>query len=175
MIKLSLPLPWIILALTGFAIAEPHAPASEDPEFAVRATAAAFLSGYVKKQADHHLCALRLSDSPIRIELDGLHLGRVIANPVSPADQANGITESRLVLMDYSTYRAHGTRTALWSRWSVFPNPLLPGAIRVEKGPDGQWRANPKDFQLLCRLATRNDPAIVPHDAQPAHPIQASK
>ena len=173
--KLSLPLPLIILALAEFSVAEPHAPAPPEPEAAVRSTAAAFLSSYVKKQADHYPCELRLSGSQIQIELDGLQLGRVVANPVSPADQANGITESRLILIDYSNYRAHSTRTAQWSRWSVFPNPLLPGAIRVEKGPDGQWRANSKDFQLLCRLSAHNDPAIVPHAAQLALSTQASK
>ena len=184
--KLSRPLPLIILALAGFAIAEPpgsrgspappasHAPAPVDPEASVRTTAAAFLSSFLKKQGDHHLCELRMSGSAIRIELSGLHLTRVTSLPVSPADHPNGITESRYVLIDYSGYRARSPRTAQWSAWSDSPNPLLPSAIRVEKGADGQWRANPKDFQLLTRLSTRADPAIIPHIAQPATAVHAA-
>ena len=50
--------------------------------------------------------------------------------------------------------RTRNPRTAQWSAWSDSPNSLLPSAIRVEKGADGQWQANPKDFHLLTRLST---------------------
>jgi hypothetical protein len=185
--KQVLPLPLIILALVGSAAANPTgsndspslttstAPGPDDPESAVRTTAAAYLAGFLRKQADHHLCRIHLGDSAIWIELSGLHLSHVVANPVSPTDEAEGITDSRLVRIDYTTYRARSPRAAQWSQWSDRPNPLLPSAIRVEKGPNGHWQARPKDFQLMTRFTSQGDPGSIPHLAQPATAVQASK
>lgn len=185
--KHVLTLPLMILALVGSASANlsgPHdsassmnssAPATDDTESVVRTTAAAFLSGLVKKQSDHHLCQIHLGGSAIWIELSGLHLSRIAANPVSGADEAVGITDSRLVQIDYTTYRVRSPRAAQWSRWSDRPNPLLPRAIRIEKGPDGHWQANPRDFQLMSRFTHQDDPGSIPHLAQPSNAVQAAK
>lgn len=185
--KHVLTLPLMILTVAGPASANPSgsndpsssmtssAPASDDSESAVRTTAAAFLACLVKKQADHHLCQVHLGSSAIWIELSGLHLSRIDAHPVSPADEAQGITDSRLVRINYTTYRARSPRAAQWSRWSDRPNPLLPSTIRIEKGPDGHWQASPKDFQLMTRFTGQGDPGSIPHLAQPATAVQASK
>ncbi len=185
--KYALPLPLIILALVSSAVAETpgshgspismaaHLSALDEPDSAVRTTAAAFLAGYLQKQSDHPLCQIRLSGSAIWIELTGLRLNRLVAKPITPTDTANGITESWLVMIDYTSYRARNLQSAQWSKWSDAPNLLLPSAIRVEKRTDGHWQVNPKDFHLLTPLSTPSGPATIPHAAQPATAAQASK
>ena len=107
----------------------------------------------MKKQANHHLCQIRLSGADISVELDGLHLSRVTTRPPTPEEKTRGITERASIQIEYTAYRTYNQKTGQWSQTCDQPNWYFPATIIIDKSTDGQWRVNPANFHQLNRIS----------------------